>query len=241
VTIFYCLIWDCPNLEGEVPIFIAPRNRLAQLYPLALGSLFVASYVSQGYGGGILTRLHTETLQSWVELSLSYGRWSPDQFVLVSGSPLGPMTRFYPYPFFSDNCFVVFLVGRPLWWEDGSVTYSAIADWSGNWGPLTIHYHLIWDWVPSSSPLTTLRDYGGGILTRLHTVALQLLSGSPYISSRWIIVVCIIIDMETCFNKLLHSNGHLCDAFLTPLFWFLGVMSQYFMSFRVHGIILRQV
>jgi hypothetical protein len=40
------------------------------------------------------------------------------------------MTRFYPYPFFSDNCFVVFPVGRPLWREDGSVTYSAIADWS---------------------------------------------------------------------------------------------------------------
>jgi hypothetical protein len=26
---------------------------MAQLYPQALGSLFVASYASQGYGGGI--------------------------------------------------------------------------------------------------------------------------------------------------------------------------------------------
>jgi hypothetical protein len=34
---------------------------VAQLYPRALGSLFVASYDSQGYGGGILTRLHTGT------------------------------------------------------------------------------------------------------------------------------------------------------------------------------------
>jgi hypothetical protein len=33
---------------------------------------------------------------------------------LVSGSPLGPMTIFYPYPFFSDNCFLVLLVGRLL-------------------------------------------------------------------------------------------------------------------------------
>jgi hypothetical protein len=32
---------------------------VAQLYPQALGSLFVASYDSQDYGGGILTRLHT--------------------------------------------------------------------------------------------------------------------------------------------------------------------------------------
>jgi hypothetical protein len=30
------------------------------------------------------------------------------------GSPLEPMTRFYPYPFFSDDCFVVLPVGRPL-------------------------------------------------------------------------------------------------------------------------------
>jgi hypothetical protein len=32
---------------------------VAQLYPQALGSLFVASYDSQGYGGGIRSRLHT--------------------------------------------------------------------------------------------------------------------------------------------------------------------------------------
>jgi hypothetical protein len=32
---------------------------VTQLYPRVLGSLFVASYDSQGYGGGILTRLHT--------------------------------------------------------------------------------------------------------------------------------------------------------------------------------------
>jgi hypothetical protein len=37
-TIFYCLIWDSPNLEGQVPVFISPRNRVAQLYPRALGS-----------------------------------------------------------------------------------------------------------------------------------------------------------------------------------------------------------
>jgi hypothetical protein len=48
-----------PNLEGQVPVFISPRNRMAQLYPRALGSIFVASYDSQGYDGGILTRLRT--------------------------------------------------------------------------------------------------------------------------------------------------------------------------------------
>jgi hypothetical protein len=112
---------------------------VAQLYPWALASLFVAPYDSQGYGGGILTR---------VELNLSYCRRPADQFVLVSSYLFGPMTRFYPYPFFSDSCFVVLPVGHPLWREDLSVTYSAIVDWSGHWGPITIHYRLIWDCSP---------------------------------------------------------------------------------------------
>jgi hypothetical protein len=42
---------------------------------------------------------------SWIS---SCGRQSVDQFVLVSGSPLGPMTRFYLSLFFLfDNYFVV--------------------------------------------------------------------------------------------------------------------------------------
>jgi hypothetical protein len=45
------------NLEDQVPVFISPRNRVAQLHPQALGSLFVASFDSQGYGGGIRTHL----------------------------------------------------------------------------------------------------------------------------------------------------------------------------------------
>jgi hypothetical protein len=47
---------DSRNLEGQVPVFISSRNRVSQLYPQALSSLFVASYDSQG---GIRPRLHT--------------------------------------------------------------------------------------------------------------------------------------------------------------------------------------
>jgi hypothetical protein len=36
-TILYCLIWDSPNPEGQVPVFISRRNRVAQLYPRAQG------------------------------------------------------------------------------------------------------------------------------------------------------------------------------------------------------------
>jgi hypothetical protein len=40
---------------------MSPSDRVAQLYvyPQATGSLFFAFYDSQGYGGGILTPLHT--------------------------------------------------------------------------------------------------------------------------------------------------------------------------------------
>jgi hypothetical protein len=48
------LIWDSPNLEGQVPVFISPRNWVAQLYPPTLGSLFVASYDSQSCDGVII-------------------------------------------------------------------------------------------------------------------------------------------------------------------------------------------
>jgi hypothetical protein len=45
-----------PNPEDQVPVFIFRSDRVAQYYPQAPGSLFIASYDSQGSGGGILTR-----------------------------------------------------------------------------------------------------------------------------------------------------------------------------------------
>jgi hypothetical protein len=52
-------IRDSPNLEGQVP-----RNRVAQLCPLALGSRFVASCDSQRYGGGNRKHWYTYTRRS---------------------------------------------------------------------------------------------------------------------------------------------------------------------------------
>jgi hypothetical protein len=56
MIIFYCLIRDYPNMEGHVPVFISPRNKVTQLCPQEVGTLFVASYDSQGCDGGIRTR-----------------------------------------------------------------------------------------------------------------------------------------------------------------------------------------
>jgi hypothetical protein len=51
-------ILGSPNLEDQVFLFISPSDKMAQFYPQALGSLFIASYDTQGYGGGIRTCLH---------------------------------------------------------------------------------------------------------------------------------------------------------------------------------------
>jgi hypothetical protein len=47
-----------PNLEEQISVFTSPSERVAQLYPPAPSSLFVAFYDSQGYVGAILSRLH---------------------------------------------------------------------------------------------------------------------------------------------------------------------------------------
>jgi hypothetical protein len=65
-------IWNSRNLEGQVPVFISPGNRVTQLYPRALGSRSVASYDSQGYGG-VLTRLHTGYIGQPDESESLYG------------------------------------------------------------------------------------------------------------------------------------------------------------------------
>jgi hypothetical protein len=46
------------RLGGPGPRSYIPQEQGGRLYPQALGSLFIASYDSQGYDGGIRTRLH---------------------------------------------------------------------------------------------------------------------------------------------------------------------------------------
>jgi hypothetical protein len=46
VTILYCLIWDSTNLVGQFPVFISPRERVAQLYPQALSYVLTRNSVN---------------------------------------------------------------------------------------------------------------------------------------------------------------------------------------------------
>jgi hypothetical protein len=71
MTIFYCLRLDSSKLEGQVPVFIPPKKRVAQLYTQVPGSLLVASYTSQGYGGGIRTRVENTVSNSYIVACVS--------------------------------------------------------------------------------------------------------------------------------------------------------------------------
>jgi hypothetical protein len=51
-----------PKLEVQVPVFMSPGDRVAQLDPQAPRFHSVAFYDSQGCGEIILTRLHTGTV-----------------------------------------------------------------------------------------------------------------------------------------------------------------------------------
>jgi hypothetical protein len=45
MSIVYCLyFWDFRNLEGQVPVFISPKNRVDQSYPRPLGSFPTAPF-----------------------------------------------------------------------------------------------------------------------------------------------------------------------------------------------------
>jgi hypothetical protein len=48
---------------GAGPSIYVPQYQDSPVSPQALGSLFVAFYDSQGYGGGILTRLDTGNIE----------------------------------------------------------------------------------------------------------------------------------------------------------------------------------
>jgi hypothetical protein len=62
------------NPEDQVPVFMSPSERVAQLYPQAPGSLFVAFYYSQGNGEGI-TELPYTGGHNYKDLVLYVGGW----------------------------------------------------------------------------------------------------------------------------------------------------------------------
>jgi hypothetical protein len=124
------------------------------------------------------------------ELSWFCDRRSVGLSALVSGTPLGLMARYIFFPFFCRTIAVLFVLGRPLWRENGSVICSAIC--------------LIWDyWILFPSPLTIRRDYGGSILTCLHAA-----NSGHYPSS------CLLF--KTQLNRFVRSSQGIATEITKP-------------------------
>jgi hypothetical protein len=121
------------RLPQPVSVFIFPRKRVAQLYPQALGSLFIASYDSQRYGGGIGTHLHTGFCI--LEMALWWRYWNPPPHGILH--PRDGKSHFMSSPYTSNRhvwyfqkCernMALFIFRRPptklptwVWVSDGS-------------------------------------------------------------------------------------------------------------------------
>jgi hypothetical protein len=65
-------------------------------------------------------------LLSWADVmtdgQLAYLSWYP--------APLWAHDQIFLFPFFCRTIALLFILGCPLWWEDGSVICSAICQWS---------------------------------------------------------------------------------------------------------------
>jgi hypothetical protein len=72
-------IRNFPNLKYRPSYLYTPRNTVAQLYPQALGFIFVAFYDSQGYSGGIRTHLHMGSVSRLSSQSQSQSRVGPSR------------------------------------------------------------------------------------------------------------------------------------------------------------------
>jgi hypothetical protein len=105
----------------------------------------------------------------WVELMLWPIVSRPNRVGV--GHPFGPIPRYFFFIFF----FAWQLLFSSSWGalsdeRTGLLFVVQSVSSQSPAGLITIYYCPIWDyWVPFPSPLTIRRDYGGSILTRLHT------------------------------------------------------------------------
>jgi hypothetical protein len=83
-------LWPRLHVMTAVPSFAAVGVHISMHYG-RISQPTLVFFVSSS-----VRAVDRTVMWSW---SLSYGRRSVDQFVLVSGSPLGPTTRFYLFFF----------------------------------------------------------------------------------------------------------------------------------------------
>jgi hypothetical protein len=152
----YNCCWPLPAQSSSGP---SPVVLVAIFYCLRFEtSIFVASYDSQGHGGGIRPRLHTGIPAAESEFYVTTDR----QPASLSWNK-APIWGLRPDLYYSCDSYGLVLVGHPLWREVGSVFCMCC-------GPLPAQFSRVqfpWDLrphftvsdlrLPFSSPPTTRR------------------------------------------------------------------------------------
>jgi hypothetical protein len=94
MTIFYCLRLQTPSTwRARSPYLYPPGTGWHGFTPRALGSLFVASYDSQGYGGSIRPRPHTRERERERDLIVI------DWYILNKSIQIENLVHFSPLSF----------------------------------------------------------------------------------------------------------------------------------------------
>jgi hypothetical protein len=135
VTKYFGLIWDSPIWRARFP-YICPRNRVTQLYPRALGSLFVVSYDLQQQRWRYWTRLYTGSLILRPKVSRPVCLGARPSF----GGP-------WPHFCFLSNSLTIAWLLKCVALSDESTGLFAVQSFTdpSRTGPISILYYIIWD------------------------------------------------------------------------------------------------
>jgi hypothetical protein len=149
-------IRDSPNLEGQDPVFISPKDIVAQLYAQALGSLFVDSYDPQGYCVGIRPFLRLVALALVAARLGSWLKSESESYVTTDGQSAclswikAPIWGLWP-DFYYRQTVAILLIWGALSDERTGLSFTIAA------GPRQRSHSLVW--VPwNSRPYFTVSD-----------------------------------------------------------------------------------
>jgi hypothetical protein len=105
----------------------------------------------------LMWEVRSQVFELEVTLRLTVGQ----SVSLGVGHPFGVHDQILLFPFFCRTIALLFILGRPLWRDDGSVICSEIRQWSDS---RRTRVSSETNSVRFASPLVTRRDYGGSIL-----------------------------------------------------------------------------
>jgi hypothetical protein len=167
----YCLPLPTQSFFGSSPL-----GHETIFYCVSFeNSLFVASCDSQGHGGGIRARVHTEAL--WLPTILSWA----ELYVTTDGQPASLSWNkaliwgLRPDLYYFGDSYGLVLVGRHLWREDGSVFYICCLPLQAQsiFGPSPLGLAIIFYCLRFETSLFVAsydsQGHGGCIRSRLHT------------------------------------------------------------------------